>query len=71
MNHQALQAMASQKISELREAAAAQRRERTARTQVPQQSLRVRTGWTLVDVGLRLVGQPAGRPASAPRPTGS
>ncbi len=34
-------------------------------------SLRARTGWRLVDLGLKLVVQPDSRPASSPRPAGS
>jgi hypothetical protein len=34
-------------------------------------SLRARTGWRLVDLGLKLVVQPHSRSASSPRPAGS
>jgi hypothetical protein len=35
------------------------------------QSLRARTGWRLVDLGLRLALQPDSRNAASPRPAGS
>jgi hypothetical protein len=35
------------------------------------QSLRARTGWRLVDLGLRLALQPDPRNAASPRPAGS
>ena len=64
MNQQMLLALAEQRAAELRESASASHR---GRVRLPRQSLRVRTGWTLVGLGLRLVAQPSptvARPAS-------
>ncbi|HTZ93636.1 MAG TPA: hypothetical protein VMB74_14690 [Streptosporangiaceae bacterium] len=45
---------------------------RTAsRARVTLQSLRMRTGWRLVDLGLKLAVTHDSRPAAAPRPAGS
>jgi hypothetical protein len=67
MNQQLLEGLASQHIAELR--AAASRQE--VRQNVPFHALRVRTGWTLVHVGLRLAVPPPRRPQVTPRPAGS
>jgi hypothetical protein len=56
MNQQMLAALARQHDAELRNVASRGHRPRRGRTDRP--SLRVRTGWTMVDVGLRLVAQP-------------
>jgi hypothetical protein len=75
MNPNMLAALADQRSAELRAAAAAMRR--PAATQRPdrplerRQSLRVRTGWTLVDLGLRMVAQPGRGLMGRPRPAGS
>jgi hypothetical protein len=56
MNEHMLQALAQQHTNELRSVAARGPRrhgDRPARS-----SLRERTGWTMVDLGLRLVAQP-------------
>lgn len=71
MNHQALEQIANQKMAEMRDSAAGRHRHVARFWGVPRQSLRVRTGWTLVDLGLRLAAQPAQGPAVAPRPAGS
>lgn len=70
MNQQALEGLAAQRMAEIRESAAASRRH-AHRIRVPQQSLRVRTGWRLVDLGLKLVAQPNRRRTASPRPAGS
>lgn len=64
MNQHMLPALARQHTAELRRLAGENRR--TDRDQVARPSLRVRTGWTLVDLGLRLVAQP--KPALARQP---
>jgi len=70
MNQQALEGMASQKIAEMRASAAGGHPCQRARVWVPRQSFRARTGWTLVDLGLRLIAQPGQRSVTA-RPVGS
>jgi hypothetical protein len=55
MNQQLLAALADQRVTELRGSAAVGR---PARVRVQRESLRVRTGWTLVGLGLRMVAQP-------------
>ncbi len=66
MNQHLLQQLASQRTAELRAAAS----KHDVRQSAPLQAFRVRTGWTLVHVGLRLaVPQP--RPTVTPRPAGS
>ena len=66
MNQYLLEGLADQRIAELRAAASRQ----DVRLHAPLQALRIRAGWTLVHVGLRMaVPQP--RPAIAPRPSGS
>jgi hypothetical protein len=42
-----------------------------SRARVTLQSVRMRTGWRLVDLGLKLAVTPESRPAAAPRPAGS
>jgi hypothetical protein len=70
MNPHALEEIAAQRLAERREAAAAQHLNREARTEIPRQSLRTRTGWTLVDLGLKLVAE-SNRRAAAAGPAGS
>lgn len=62
MNRIALEEVARQRQSELRDRAAHQRASSQARRQYP--SLRVRTGWTLVDLGLKLAIPAQRRPAT-------
>jgi hypothetical protein len=65
-----LQELASQRVAEYRADAVARRHLRAGSgTQRP--SLRVRAGWSLIGVGLRLVVQPSGRAAASPRPSGA
>jgi len=61
MNHQLLCALASQRTADLMDSARGTRPSRGGRRL---RSVRERTGWTLVALGLRLVGEPArgGRP---------
>jgi hypothetical protein len=70
MNQQNLQVIANQRVAEARATGASQRQGRLATQRTARQSLRVRTGWTLVGVGLMLVAHSASRPAAA-RPAGS
>jgi len=53
MNQHMLPALAQQRVAELRNRATGGRR--SDRDRVARPSLRVRTGWTLVNLGLRLV----------------
>ncbi|HXZ66141.1 MAG TPA: hypothetical protein VEH05_15485 [Streptosporangiaceae bacterium] len=53
MNQHLLPALAQQHVAELRDRATGGRR--SNRDRVARPSLRVRTGWTLVNLGLRLV----------------
>jgi hypothetical protein len=69
MNQQLLLALAAQRAAELRESAPARRSNHARRR--PGQSLRVRTGWTLVGLGLRLVSQPGSGMTRRPRPVSS
>jgi hypothetical protein len=67
MNQNMIAALARQRTAELYGRAAGSHwphRDRAARP-----SLRVRTGWTMVDLGLRLAAQP--KPSLARRPAGS
>jgi hypothetical protein len=57
MNQYVLEVRARTKEAELREEAARIRQSRRCGPGQPRQSLRQRTGWTLVDVGLRLVAE--------------
>lgn len=70
-----LTALVEQRTAELRKTATEARLSAAARrmTALPEQrqSLRVRTGWTLVDLGLRLVAQPGPGLAGSPRPADS
>ena len=67
MNQYLLEKLASQRRSELRAAA----RKQEVRADAPLEALRVRTGWTLVHVGLRLAVPQARRTQAMPRPAGS
>jgi hypothetical protein len=69
MNQHMLPALARQHTAELYDRAA--RGRRTDRSRVVRPSLRTRTGWTLVDLGLRLVAQPGAGIAKQPRPAGT
>jgi hypothetical protein len=62
MNYTMLEEIAGQHQSELRDRAARQRLASQARRQHP--SLRVRTGWTLVDLGIKLAIPAQRRPAT-------
>jgi hypothetical protein len=55
MNQQLIAALADQRTAQLRESAALGR---PARVRIQRESLRVRTGWTLVGIGLRMVARP-------------
>jgi hypothetical protein len=67
-----LEDLAAQHMSDIRESVAGSRR-RAERRRGNRQSLRVRTGWTLVDLGLRLAAQPQlpTQRVPKPRPAGS
>ncbi len=67
MNQHLLEGLASQRMAELRAAASKQ----DIRQNAPLETLRVRTGWTLVHVGLRLAVPQPRRPQVTPRPAGS
>jgi hypothetical protein len=62
MNYPALEEIARQRQSEIRDHAESQRA--TAQLRHQQPSLRVRTGWTLVDLGLKLAIPAQRRPAT-------
>jgi hypothetical protein len=68
MNQHMLAALANEHTAELRGLATAGRRANHDRAARP--SLRVRTGWTLVDVGLRLAAQPGPGRTGQPRTAG-
>jgi hypothetical protein len=57
MNQHALEDLARQRGSELRDQAAHVRPPRRVWKGQPHRSLRERTGWTLVDLGLKLVAE--------------
>ncbi|MBO0833393.1 MAG: hypothetical protein J2P28_12990 [Actinobacteria bacterium] len=61
--------LARQRTAEMLESAQTYRR--TSGPRQRQESLRVRTGWTLVDLGLRLAARPGLALADQPRPAGS
>ncbi len=67
MNQNMIAALARQHTAELYNLAAGSRRPRRAGATRP--SLRERTGWTMVNLGLRLIAQPG--PGLAQRPAGS
>jgi hypothetical protein len=67
MNHHLLEELARQRTTELRAAASKQ----DVRQGAPLEALRVRTGWTLVHVGLRLAVPQARRPHVTAGPAGS
>ena len=69
MNQQGLHALARQRTAELQSSAAVGSLGRRYRE--PGQSLRVRTGWTLVGLGLRLITEPGGGLTGRPGPVGS
>jgi hypothetical protein len=69
MNQHMLPALADQRTAELRAGAAGNRRRNRDRLARP--SLRVRTGWTLVDLGLRLAAQPGPGLTRQPRTVSS
>lgn len=70
MNPHTLPALAQLRVAELHDLAAGSRR--TVRDRVARPSLRVRTGWTLVDLGLRLAARPGpGVARPQPRAAGS
>jgi hypothetical protein len=71
MNPRVLEDLAAQHMADIR-ASVAGSRQHAGRSRDRHQSLRVRTGWTLVDLGLRLVAQPERRHhVPRPRPAGS
>jgi hypothetical protein len=67
MNQNLLSALAREHTAQLQRLSAGSHR--PGRTRTARSSLRVRTGWTLVDLGLRLVAQPG--VTRQPRPAGS
>jgi hypothetical protein len=67
MNQIMITALARQHTAELYDHTVTNHRPRKDRAARP--SLRERTGWTMVDLGLRLVAQPG--PGFAQRPAGS
>ncbi len=67
MNQQLLEGLASQHQAELQAAASRQK----IRHSVPLRALRVRTGWTLVHLGLRMAVPSSRPPQARPRPAGS
>ncbi len=67
MNQYTITELARQQTAERYHLAARSHGPRRERADRP--SLRVRTGWTMVDLGLRLVAQPG--PSLARRPAGS
>jgi hypothetical protein len=69
VNPQTLEKLANQKMTEARDAAT-KHNQGAAGPAVALESLRVRTGWTLVNLGLRLLSQPAAT-SPQPRPAGS
>lgn len=66
MNQNMIAALARQHTAELYDRASGGHR---PHRDAARPSLRERTGWTMVDLGLRLVAQPG--PGLAQRPTGS
>lgn len=76
MNERMLGALADQHLRQMHESAAARRRlggRGTGRGEARAlgESLRVRTGWTLVGLGLRLAVRPGPGLTGTPRPAGS
>jgi hypothetical protein len=67
MNPRVLEELAAQHMADVRQQAAGSR-EHIGRSRAWQQTLRVRTGWTLVDLGLKLVAQPQPHQRRVPRP---
>jgi len=70
MNPRVFEELAAQRIADARQQAA-DCRAHVGRGSAWQQALRVRTGWTLVDIGLKLVAQPQRHRVPRPRPAGS
>jgi hypothetical protein len=66
MNQQSLEILASQRRAELREQAAHVQPPRRFWAGMPRQSVREWTGWTLVDLGLKLVAQHSRAAAARP-----
>lgn len=62
MHQQALEEIARQKLAEMRAASDENRR---ALASIPRQSLRTRTGWTLIDLGLKMIAEPRRSAAAA------
>jgi hypothetical protein len=70
MNPRVFEELAAQHIADARQQAAGGR-EHIGRSRAWQQALRVRTGWTLVDLGLKLVAPPNRHSVPRPRTAGS
>jgi hypothetical protein len=69
MHQHSLEELARQHRAELRNQAAHSKKPQRFFADLPRQSVRERTGWTLVDLGLRLVAEH--NRATSPRPAGS
>jgi hypothetical protein len=67
MHPRVFEDLAAQHMADIRKSAAGTR-QHMSRSRDHQQSLRVRTGWTLVDLGLKLVAQPEPHQQRVPRP---
>ncbi len=67
MHPRVLEDLAAQHMADIRQSVA-DTRQHVSRSRGRQQSLRVRTGWTLVDLGLKLVAQPEPNQRRVPRP---
>jgi hypothetical protein len=70
MNLRLFEQLAAQHIADARQQAVGGR-EHIGRSRAWQQALRARTGWTLVDLGLKLVAQPHRHSVPRPRTAGS
>jgi len=70
MNPRQFEALAAQHQAQIQESVAGSR-PHIGRSRDRQHSLRTRTGWTLVDLGLKLVAQPHRPVPARPRPAGS
>jgi hypothetical protein len=73
MNQRIFELLAQERQADMRRRAACRefRSPPAARRAGVSQSLRARTGWWLVDFGLKLAVRPDSRPAASPRPAGS